>query len=90
MTHAEITQALFNLCLGKEWTLSGDNYADLVWLSDGAAPTLEEIVAEIFLLPAKKAEKEAEVLAAKAAAEAKLAALGLTTDDLKALGLGTN
>lgn len=27
---------------------------------------------------------------AKAAAEAKLAALGLTTDDLKALGLGTN
>jgi hypothetical protein len=29
-------------------------------------------------------------LAAKAAAEAKLAALGLTTDDLKALGLGGN
>ena len=28
--------------------------------------------------------------AAKAAATAKLAALGLTTDDLKALGLGTN
>ena len=28
--------------------------------------------------------------AAKAAAQAKLAALGLTTDDLKALGLGTN
>ena len=26
----------------------------------------------------------------KAAAQAKLAALGLTTDDLKALGLGTN
>jgi hypothetical protein len=38
-------------------------------------------------------ELEAANLAAetaKAAAEAKLAALGLTTDDLKALGLGNN
>ena len=33
------------------------------------------------------ATKQAEVKAAKAAAQAKLAALGLTTDDLKALGL---
>jgi hypothetical protein len=33
------------------------------------------------------AAKEAEALAAKEAAQAKLAALGLTTDDLKALGL---
>jgi hypothetical protein len=32
----------------------------------------------------------AEAEAAKEAAQAKLAALGLTTDDLKALGLGTN
>lgn len=35
----------------------------------------------------KEAELVAQVQAAKAAAEAKLAALGLTTDDLKALGL---
>lgn len=32
-------------------------------------------------------QKEAEKIAAKEAAQAKLAALGLTTDDLKALGL---
>ncbi len=32
-------------------------------------------------------QKQAEALAAKNAAEAKLAALGLTADDLKALGL---
>jgi hypothetical protein len=32
-------------------------------------------------------QKEAAKIAAKEAAEAKLAALGLTTDDLKALGL---
>ena len=33
------------------------------------------------------ATKEAEIQAAKSAAQAKLAALGLTADDLKALGL---
>lgn len=35
-----------------------------------------------------KADFEAQLAAKKAAAEAKLAALGLDTDDLKALGLG--
>ena len=34
-----------------------------------------------------KAEQDAKVQADKAAAQAKLAALGLTSDDLKALGL---
>jgi hypothetical protein len=37
-----------------------------------------------------EAKAEAEATAKKAAAEAKLAALGLTADDLKALGLGGN
>jgi hypothetical protein len=41
-------------------------------------------------IDAAKAQAEAEAAAKKAAAEAKLAALGLTTDDLKALGLGGN
>jgi hypothetical protein len=41
---------------------------------------------------AAKAKEAAELAAAEAktAAQAKLAALGLTTDDLKALGLGSN
>ena len=37
-----------------------------------------------------KAEQEAEQATAKASAEAKLAALGLTAEDLKALGLQHN
>jgi hypothetical protein len=37
---------------------------------------------------ARKKQLEEQRIAAKAAAEAKLAALGLTADDLKALGLG--
>jgi hypothetical protein len=36
----------------------------------------------------KQIEEYQAKIAGKAAAEAKLAALGLTTDDLKALGLG--
>ena len=36
---------------------------------------------------AKQLQEEAPQIAAKAEAEAKLAALGLTTDDLRALGL---
>jgi Holliday junction resolvasome RuvABC DNA-binding subunit len=36
---------------------------------------------------AERETKESEALAAKEAAQAKLEALGLTTDDLKALGL---
>ena len=38
----------------------------------------------------KKADERAEKAANRASAEAKLAALGLTADDLKALGLGGN
>ena len=41
---------------------------------------------DLYASEAKQAEAEAKAVA-KAAAESKLAALGLTTDDLRALGL---
>jgi hypothetical protein len=47
-------------------------------------------VADWLEAEAIKESKLKQAEAAKAAAEAKLAALGLTTDDLKALGLGGN
>jgi len=31
---------------GSEWTLNGDSYSGLTWLSDGEAPTLAELEAE--------------------------------------------
>lgn len=52
--------------------------------------TKEEFEAAFAQYDAWKAQQEAEAAANKAAAEAKLAALGLTADDLKALGLGGN
>jgi uncharacterized protein (DUF4415 family) len=45
---------------------------------------------ELLDLHNEKLEAEIAEQAAKEAAEAKLAALGLTADDLKALGLGNN
>ena len=87
MIHTDIVKALENLKPGAEWTLAGDDYADLVWLSAGSAPTLAEIQAEIALLPQKEKAKADKAIADKAAAQAKLEALGLTVDDLAALGL---
>ncbi len=87
MIHADIVKALENLKPGAQWTLSGDDYGDLVWLSAGNAPTLAELQAEIALLPQKEKAKADKAETDKVAAQAKLEALGLTANDLKALGL---
>ena len=55
---------------------SGDDYDNYI-----------NILFEAELLKEKQQEIEAEKLTAKEAAQAKLAALGLTTEDLEALGL---
>lgn len=57
---------------------------------DCAPFTKEEYEATFDLVDDAKAQAEATKAEAKAAAEAKLAALGLTTDDLAALGLQHN
>ena len=71
-----------------EWTLNGDSYAGLTWLSEGNAPTLAEIEA---LWPAVQQEIAVEAQAkidAKASAIAKLQALGLTVEEVQvAFGL---
>jgi len=70
-----------------EWTLNGDDYSGLTWLSDTPKPsksTLDGLWAEVQDLIADKAQAKID---AKEAAQAKLAALGLTLEDLQALGL---
>lgn len=87
MTHEQIVQALRSIVPNAQWHLTGDNYDDIIWI-EGNKPTLEQLKNELEMLPIKKAQQQAEAAAARAAAEAKLAAIGLTVDDLKALGLG--
>lgn len=72
------------------WTITASDFDSIIY-DEGVKPiTLEQFQAGFAQVDAIKAEKEAEAIAKKETAQAKLAALGLTTDDLKALGLGTN
>jgi hypothetical protein len=70
---------------GTEWTLDGDNYSGLNWISETPKPskkTLDDLWESV------KAEIEAEKTAKvdlKASAIGKLAALGLTEDEAKAI-----
>jgi hypothetical protein len=69
------------------WTLDGDNYDGLTWVSDTPKPskaTLDGLWNEVKDLIAAQTQAKID---AKAAAQAKLAALGLTVEDLQALGL---
>lgn len=86
MNHQEITLALNFIRPKAEWSLTDD---ELLWLdSNQNEPSKSEIAQGLIDYQAKLEAEKAEAAAKKAAAEAKLAVLGLTSDDLKALGLG--
>jgi hypothetical protein len=75
-THEQIVKALKDLG-AKEWSLSGDNIADIVWLTDDIKTEAEIKAAIANPLP------EPEPTIAD-----KLASVGLSVSDLKAaLGL---
>jgi hypothetical protein len=80
-------EVLFMLCSDVEYTLSGENYEDIIWHSGSPAITKSQFEAGFAQYDDWKAEQVAQALAKKTAAEAKLAALGLEPDDLRALGL---
>jgi hypothetical protein len=67
---------------GSEWTLNGDDYAGLTWLSDSPKPTkaeLDGLWAEV------QAEIEAEQSAEIATKAALLERLGITAEEAKLL-----
>jgi hypothetical protein len=78
MEHNSIITALRNLAPQAEWTLNGDNYDDLIWLSEGSKPSKAAVAKEIDNLP-KKADLN---LAAKAAL---LDRLGITAEEAQLL-----
>lgn len=84
----DYVQILTRKYAGSEWTLNGDKYSGLTWLSDTPKPKKAELDA---LWPEVEAEIAAEVQArldARASAVEKLQALGLTVDEVKvAFGL---
>jgi hypothetical protein len=71
------------------WYIQGDEYEGIQFL-ECEPITKAQFEAGFVQYDAWKVEQDAKAAADKGAAQAKLAALGLTTDDLKALGLGGN
>ena len=68
------------------WVITGDEYEGIQFL-ECEPITKAQFMAGFAQYDAWKAEQEAKAETDKAAAQAKLAALGLTVEDLKALGL---
>jgi len=86
LEHNELVASIKYIRPNAEFALRGD---ELEWLdTEQDEPTEAEIQAGWTAYQAKLKADKASELAKKAAAEAKLVALGLTVEDLKALGLG--
>ena len=83
-----LSAAIKKLRPNAEFSFTNEDYLTIKWdILQGKAPTEAEIDAAIEQVKAEEAQAELDKAAKKAAAEAKLTALGLTADDLKALGL---
>jgi len=85
----DIPKILSSRFTGSEWTLDGDDYTGLTWLSETPKPTkkaLEALWADVQAEIAGEAQARVD---AKASTIAKLQALGLTVEEVQvAFGLG--
>ena len=78
----DYTTILSRRYVGKEWTLNGDSYDGLTWLSKSKKPTQAELDA---LWADVQAEIASEVSAKAAAREALLDRLGITAEEAQLL-----
>ena len=81
----DYAQILVTNYAGKQWTLNGDYYDGLDWLDSSTKPTKAELDALWESTQTTLAAKEQAAKDTKASALAKLAALGLTQDEVKSL-----
>jgi hypothetical protein len=74
-----------------QWTLSGNDYATLIWHDDTPKPSQAELDAAWPAVQQAQADAVAAEEATRQSAVDKLAALGLTVDEIRvAFGLGGN
>jgi hypothetical protein len=71
--------------VGSEWTLDGDTYDGLTWLSGTPKPSQAELDAAWPAVQQAQADVVADKEAARASGVAKLEALGLTVDEVSAV-----
>ena len=83
-----LTLAILLLRPNAEFSFTNDDYSTIKWdVLEGDVPIQAEIDAAIEQVKIDEAQAVIDQVNAKAAAQAKLAALGLTVEDLQALGL---
>lgn len=83
-----INDAIRKLKPNAEFTFSNNDYSTIEWIAlEGEAPTQAQIDEAIKQIKADETQVVIDQANAKASAQAKLAALGLTVADLEALGL---
>jgi hypothetical protein len=83
-----LVKAINKLKPNSEFSFTDDDYSTIKWdILEGKPPTQAEIDAAIEQIKTDESQTELDKAAKKANAEAKLVALGLDLDDLRALGL---
>ena len=88
MKTQQIIEAIKYLKPNAEFVLVDGDYSQIEWIVlDGEAPTLVELEEAHLQVKAAEEAALAGAIVKRESALAKLAALGLDTDDLKALGL---
>jgi hypothetical protein len=88
MNELDLVAAIKHLRPDSQFTFEKCDYSSIIWQKlDGEPPTFAEIEAAHQAVQQAKIQTEAEAEAKRFIALAKLEALGLTADDLKALGL---
>ena len=84
----DIASILSSKYVGSEWSLDGDSYEGLTWISKSKKPSQEELEALWPAVQAELATKAQSKIDAKASAISKLQALGLTVEEVQvAFGL---
>jgi len=83
MNHNELIDGLQQLGFNTGWAVTGDQIT--LWTNSAPQPTAAAIKTAASLWAATAAGQEATRVAAKNSAVAKLAALGLTADEIAAL-----
>jgi hypothetical protein len=77
-------QAVMSLRPGAEWTMNGDDVEGITWHTEGVEPlTQAEVDAEIARLEKEAEDKAASKEALRQSAMQKLAALGLTEEEVE-------
>ena len=78
--------AIISLRPGVEWSMNGDDVEGVTWHTPDVQPlTSKQVAAEVKRLEQAEIDEAAAKAAARESAQAKLAALGLTADEVAAL-----